>query len=216
MTLDAAPPGERVERGAAGQRSGERRERHRRRAARRPQDDDRDGGQRRSAGDADDVRRDERVARDQLEDGASQAERGTGEQGGQRAREPEVEDDEAGGRVARAGEGREHVERRDGELPERDAHRQREQRRGRDGEQHAQDPDVEPQRCRPAPHGHPPPAHSATILRRRTSQMKNGAPSSAVTIPTSSSAGRATTRPSTSAARSRTAPRTMLYGTIQR
>ena len=56
------------------------------------------------------------------------------------------------------------------------------------------------------------PGHSATSFRRRTSQMKNGAPRSPVTIPTPRSAGRATTRPSTSPASSSTAPSTTLYG----
>ena len=52
--------------------------------------------------------------------------------------------------------------------------------------------------------------HSATVRRRRTSQMKNGAPNSAVTIPTSSSAGCTSNRPATSPASSRLAPSTML------
>ncbi len=47
------------------------------------------------------------------------------------------------------------------------------------------------------------------VLRvRRARQMRNGAPTSAVTIPTCSSAGRVKSRPATSAAVSNTAPST--------
>ena len=85
-----------------------------------------------------------------------------------------------------------------GELAERDADHEREQRHGGERGRDAERAHVDPQRRPPAAQGDPPAAHSATSRRRRTSQMKNGAPSSAVTMPTSSSAGRAITRPTTS------------------
>ncbi len=46
--------------------------------------------------------------------------------------------------------------------------------------------------------------------------MKNGAPSAAVTMPTLSSPGLVTIRPTTSLAISSSAPSTMLYGIVQR
>ena len=169
--------------------------------------DQRDRGERRAAGDADDVGRDERVARDVLEDGAGDPERGAGQQAGQRARQPQVEHDEVRRAVARAGQRGDDVERRDRELAQRDA---RDERR-----------DVAASSARPARRATrqveaAAPGHSATSRRRRTSQMKNGAPSERRHDPDAESAGRASTRPSTSLASSSTAPSTMLYGTIQR
>ena len=46
--------------------------------------------------------------------------------------------------------------------------------------------------------------HSCAILRRRTMAMNTGAPTMALTMPTSSSPGRLTTRPTTSAPSSST------------
>ena len=80
----------------------------------------------------------------------------------------------------------------------------RRERHEGEGGGRGQDPAVRLQR-----HGAAADDHSATV-RRRTSQMKNGAPSSAVTMPTSSSAGRATIRPATSPISSSPAPSTML------
>ena len=82
--------------------------------------------------------------------------------------------------------------------------------------EHAEHAQVGPQRQRAGAHGDPAAAHSSASLGRRTSQMNAGAPIAAVTMPTSSSAGRAITRPATSLASSSSAPSTMLYGTIQR
>ena len=59
-------------------------------------------------------------------------------------------------------------------------------------------------------------AHSADTRRRRTIQMNTGAPTKAVTMPTSSSAGRATSRPATSARISSTAPARAEPGRISR
>ena len=59
-------------------------------------------------------------------------------------------------------------------------------------------------------------AHSFTSFLRRTSAMKKGAPNTAIMMPTSSSAGRATIRPSTSATSSRAAPSRPEYGSSQR
>ena len=53
------------------------------------------------------------------------AERGARQQRGQHARQAQVEHDEVDGRVARAGERGEHVERRDGVLADRDPGDQR-------------------------------------------------------------------------------------------
>ncbi len=58
--------------------------------------------------------------------------------------------------------------------------------------------------------------HSSRILRCRTIQMKTGAPTKAVTMPTSSSPGRARIRPSTSASISRSAPPSAAKGKSQR
>ena len=58
--------------------------------------------------------------------------------------------------------------------------------------------------------------HSSAIRRRRTKAMKTGAPMTAVTMPTSSSPGRATTRPMTSAPSSRIGASTAEYGRSQR
>ena len=66
-------------------------------------------------------------------------------------------------------------------------------------------PQVDAQRGAARPERDPA-IHTDTSFRRRTSQMKNGAPTSAVTIPTPSSAGRAITRPRMSADSSTIAP----------
>src|SRR3546814_4355057 len=64
--------------------------------------------------------------------------------------------------------------------------------------------------------GHEHVGHSSASFRRRTSMMKKGVPSSAVTMPTWSSPGRATIRPSTSALSSSVGPSTRLQGRSQR
>src|SRR5699024_7932000 len=59
-------------------------------------------------------------------------------------------------------------------------------------------------------------AHSCLTFWRRTIAMRTGAPTSAVMIPTSISAGRATTRPTTSETVTRTAPVSAENGSSQR
>ena len=58
--------------------------------------------------------------------------------------------------------------------------------------------------------------HRSASFRRRTSAMKNGAPMTAVTMPTCSSPGWATTRPRTSEPSSRIGASSIEYGRIQR
>ena len=82
-------------------------------------------------------------------------------------------------------------------------------------------PTVSP-RARPVDPGPPDRAevgergHSSASRRRRTSMTKNGAPTTAVTIPTWSSPGRATTRPITSEPSSRIGASTIEYARTQR
>jgi hypothetical protein len=165
--------------------------------------DDEQRAGRRALAEADDVGAAQRVAGDGLEGGPRHAQRGADQQRHHDPRQPQLPHDEVLARGAVPGEGAQHVGRRDVVVPRADEDDARGQ-----GDEQQPDPDeggppVEAQRegaARAAQHG---PGvlgavHSSAVLPRRTRAMKTGPPRTAVTMPTWRSAGRASSRPSTS------------------
>ncbi|CAM5642895.1 hypothetical protein SCYAM73S_02987 [Streptomyces cyaneofuscatus] len=225
---DALPPGEQVDRGPGGDRTGQR-ARGEGEPADLEQQRGRDGDGTGSGADADEIRAGERVAQHGLEDAAGEAERGADEEGEEGAGQAQLQHDELRSTVAAAEEGLD-------DLPDRhdhvaDAEREAEDRDhggeqgGGDGDGAAAPPSAygvdlpygigEPVLLRVHSHDGPR-AHSSTSFLRRTSQMKGMQPIAAVITPTCTSPGGAITRPMMSATSSMIGASTMLYGSTQR
>ncbi len=173
------------------------------------QHDHRDRTERGTLVDAEDVGAGERVAGEGLGQGAGQAERQADQDRDQGLGEPQLHHDEPLAGVATAEERRDHVRHRDLEVThgevDRDEHGQDDE--AEDGDEAGADRDqprggTDAQRVGQGGGGladRRTRAHIRTIRLRRTSTMKTGPPTSAITMPTCSSAGRTTTRPMTSA-----------------
>ena len=144
-----------------------------------------------------------------LEDRSREPERGADEHGGQRAGEPQLADDEVGVRAAEPEDRRHAPRERDREVADRDRHAERDESDRRErrptqrlrarvrtvcasrGPGRSSATEVAARRSGVGTIG----GHSSASFRRRTRATKNGAPITAVTMPTCSSPGRATTRP---------------------
>src|SRR5690606_36410874 len=239
--LDPAPVREQVHGGGGEDAPDERA----RRDARVPAADHEDHDERARVGagaEPDDVGAAERVAGDRLEDRAARAERRAEHESEEGARQAPLHDDEAHRSVHGAHERVEHLRHAERVVARRqrdDAEREPDERERR---AHRERPHVEPEAHAPAERpddargaaeaaavpsavghararGHRVPdgrAHSPLAEERRTSATSTGAPTNAVTMPTCSSPGETTTRPTTSDTSSRTGASTAAYGRIQR
>src|SRR5690606_25131927 len=183
-----------------------------------PHEGRRCGAGRRASAEADHVGAAERVAGDRLEDRPRDTEAGP-----RQGRDPETrgagrQKDPLLAAAALDSKDARKLTHRDAELADRERHETGQQchghERDRDDDGTRADDDGDPAaESEHAGVSHPRGArrrrrrHSPT-LPRRTAAMRNGAPTKAVTAPTMSSPGRATTRPMTSEPITSTGPRT--------
>ena len=169
---------------------------------------------------ADDVRAGERVAQHRLEHGAGDAERDADERAGHRARQLVLHHDEGRARDVGAGHDADQVGQGDGEGAELDLDEEQHDHRDAERRDHAPGP---PRRRTSGPgdrrrrvgtgqQG----GHRLTAERRRISQTKTGAPTSAVISPACTSVGGSTTRPIVSAPTSSAPPSSAETGSTQR
>ncbi len=229
--LDALAPRQRVDEHPEEQPSGQRRDRDAdlgHRSGQHPAErDHRDRADAGAPGDPEDVGAGQRVARHGLEDRARQRQRRADEHRRQRPGQSQVQHDEPVAGPAAAQQDVEDLPDREREVAPADVHRHGQRQQDEAAHHQYQRPPAQ----RPGERAEPQPlarlhdrrlrdvhrgAHSFTSFLRRTSAMKKGAPNTAIMMPTSSSAGRATTRPRTSATRSSAAPSRPEQGSSQR